>query len=322
MNYTFTDNLGASSVDIAFSYDNLFPEKQLKDYENMKVGPTFNHISELISVVHSEESVILHLVNGNSGFGSQMTLFMQNLYYFHENYPNIICLPSFSQNAENFKYHESCYNNSFFLYFSRKNDIEDLSKYKQYFLRLGVIENYPFFGCKIPVMIHEPARRYIQYFNDNYELIKRTEIMKNINNIKSRKRIGIHIRSLAQKRLHQNEYLEISIQDRLQKVKNQLDKVSDTRDEYSVYIITDVSSYIDVAKSVFSNVYYFENITRISEETDIMSSLPLDQSGYKLGSDILNECFALSLCDKIYVSNSNILFLVSIMNPEIIMEEY
>jgi hypothetical protein len=86
--------------------------------------------------------------------------------------------------------------------------------------------------------------------------------------------------------------------------------------------MTDISFYIDIAKAIFTEVYYFENITRIGEEHDIITRLPLDKSGYKLGSDILNECFALSLCDKIYVSNSNIVCLVSQMNPNIIMELY
>ena len=311
------------NADFKLSYDNSVPEKNFKDYENVKVGSIFNRIGELLSVIHSEDGpIVVHLVNGNSGFGSQLTLFMQNLYYFHENYPNIICLPSFSQNADNFKYHESRYNNSFFLYFSRKIDIEDLPKYKQYFLTMGVIENYPFFGCGVPVMIHEPARMYIQHFNDNYELIKNPEVIQQIGTIRENKKmVGIHIRSLAQKQVHYNGYLSIPIQERLQKVKEQLDASPDY-DNYSVYIMTEVSSYIDIAKSVFSEVYYFENITRVDTEIDIMSSLPLHLSGYKLGSDITNECFALSLCDKIYVSNSNIIFLVSIMDQDIIMEEY
>ena len=39
-------------------------------------------------------------------------------------------------------------------------------------------------------------------------------------------------------------------------------------------------------------------------------------------TDILNECLALSMCDKIYVSNSNIPFIITLINPEIKMELY
>lgn len=311
------------NTNFKLSYDNSIPEKNLKDYENVKVGSVFNGIYEIISVINSEDGpIIVHLVNGNSGFGSQLTLFMQHSYFFHENYPNIICLPSFSENVDNFKYHESRYNNSFFLYFSRKVDIEDLPKYKHYFLRMNVIECYPFFGCGVPAMIYEPARRYIQHFNDNYEFIKNPEVIQQIGNVRENKKmIGIHIRSLAQKRVHHNDYLSISIHDRLQKIKEKLDASPDNNN-YSIYIMTDVSSYIDIAKSIFSEVYYFENITRVDTDVDIISSLPLELSGYKLGSDIINECLALSLCDNIYVSISNIIFIVSIMDPNIIMEEY
>ena len=262
-------------------------------------------------------------------------------------------MPSFSNNSEYFKYHESSlYNNSFFLYFTpfriedaqlaahsslitareagvlnekrcnRIQDIDDLSKYKQYFLLMGVINDYPFFGYGIPAMNHEPGRKYIQHFNKNYEFIANTEIIQIFQNIKKNAKIfGIHIRSLEQKRVHHNDYLAISIQDRLHRVKEQLDAFHGCNN-YSIYIMTDISFYIDIAKAIFTEVYYFENITRIGEEHDIITRLPLDKSGYKLGSDILNECFALSLCDKIYVSNSNIVCLVSQMNPNIIMELY
>jgi len=79
----------------ALSYEYSLPEKQFKDYENIQVGQTFNNINELMSVVGCDKNVIVHFVNGNSGFGSQLTIFMQNLYYFHENYPDIICFAEF-----------------------------------------------------------------------------------------------------------------------------------------------------------------------------------------------------------------------------------
>ena len=52
-----------------------------------------------------------------------------------------------------------------------------------------------------------------------------------------------------------------------------------------------------------------------------MAVLNDEQSGYKLGLDILNECFALSLCDKVFLTPSNIMFIISTMNPYIEKEE-
>jgi hypothetical protein len=85
-------------------------------------------------------------------------------------------------------------------------------------------------------------------------------------------------------------------------------------------IATDVHPYIHAAKQVFGTVHYLSDISRIHNEED---SIPqLNDVGFKLGSDILRECLALSLCDVIYMSSSNIPFLVSMLNPTCKMIEY
>jgi hypothetical protein len=323
------------------NFEETFPNIELHDYENVPTGVAFNCLNELTQFINTNDDIIIHFINGDSGFGSQLTIFMQCLYYFYEKYPNIICLPSFSKNTTSFKYHDCRFNNSFFFYFNKIHGIKDLFKYKHYFLNMHVVQNYPFFNGNIPTMNYEPNRKYIEHFNNNYKFIQNNKVSECIDNLKRHKMhcllgnndnnsilpiqkhsiIGIHIRSIYQKKCHQPNYLLISIKERLLKIKDELDN-SDVCNNYSIYIMTDVSTYIDLAKTVFSDVYYFENITRIDEERDIIGCLSFNQCGYKLGSDILNECFGLSLCDKIYVSNSNILFIVSLMNPNIVMKEY
>ena len=136
---------------------------------------------------------------------------------------------------------------------------------------------------------------------------------KGISNIK-KPLIGIHLRSIAQKVKHYNEFLSTSYSDRLLKVKEKLDN---ELKEYSVFVMTDTNDHLELAKSIFGDIYYFDNVMRIDGQDDIMNVLSHEQSGYKLGLDILNECFALSLCDKVYLTKSNIVVIISTMNPHI-----
>jgi hypothetical protein len=74
-------------------------------------------------------------------------------------------------------------------------------------------------------------------------------------------------------------------------------------------------------KTLFGTIHYLDYIKRIYNEGD---SIPqLDRySGSILGRDIMDECYGLSLCDKVYMSNSNVPFIVTMMNQEVDMEEY
>lgn len=302
------------------------PTYELNDYENISIGNNkiYESVPELLNNnknIETGDNIIVNIINGNSGFGSQLTLFMQTLHYFKNVVnPNIICLPHFSINADNFKYHNKKHNNSFFLYFKKRTDISNLQNYSQYFVnaRTNVLENYPFFKGDIPVMNNPTNKSFIDLFSSNYDFKKNHDVEKQINEIK-KPLIGIHIRSIAQKRTHDTEYLNTSTKDRLLTVKNKCDK---EYGEYSIFIASDTNPNIELAKTIFNDIYYFDNITRIDNDGDIIASLTGDETGYKLGSDILNECFGLSMCDKTFLSNSNILFITSTMNPNINMEEY
>ena len=307
-------------------YDDTKPIFKLDEYENVNISEykvylnVYNLIDENPNI-KNDNRVIIHLVNSTSGFGSQITLFMQNSHYFNEFYPNVICLPHFSKNNNNFKYHDNDYNNSFFLYYKKRLDIHNLMDCKQYVLQLNIIENYTFFST-LPVIRHYPLRDFIEVFFNNYEFRKSDKVEKIMYEIKRHNKplFGIHIRSLCQKRIHCIDYLSVPIQTRLNAVKETLDNYYN---DYSIFVMTDVQPYIEMAESIFKNVYYFENIKRIDNDyADIIYSLNYDECGYKLGMDILTECFAMSMCDKIFVSNSNIPVIISTMNPNIVFEEY
>ena len=89
-----------------------------------------------------------------------------------------------------------------------------------------------------------------------------------------------------------------------------------------MFIATDVKSYIPLLQKYFKNVYFIDFISRI--ENDTADSIPLlnKYKGFKLGSDILYDCIALSLCDEIFVSGSNIPFIVSLFNKDIKIDDY
>lgn len=292
----------------------------LKDYENIPITDrVYENVDDLIqnnNEIKTGSNIIINIVNGDSGIGSQLTLFMQNSYYLKEINPNLICLPHFSNNNQHFKYHNKNYNNSFFMYYKRKADITNLVDYKIYFAKAS-IANIPFFTSDIDTMKYEPNNKYITAFNNEYEYIKNNSVIKSISNIK-KPLIGIHLRSTSQKVAHESEFLSVSYSDRLLKMKEKLD--NELKD-YSVFVMTDTNDHLELSKSIFGDIYYFDNVSRIDGQADIMNVLSDEQSGYKLGLDILNECFALSLCDKVYLTKSNILFILATMNPNAEREE-
>jgi hypothetical protein len=287
----------------------------LKDYENISItdkiyqDKIYQSIDDLINNnnhIKTDSNIIINIVNGGSGFGSQLNLFMQHSYYLKELNPNIICLPHFSNNNQQFKYHDKNYNNSFFMYYKRKTDITNLVDYKIYFVGVTNLPN-PVLGDNKTTIA----------FNNEFEYIKNNSVIKSISNIK-KPLIGIHLRSIAQKIVHESEFLSTSYSDRLLKMKEKLDN---ELKEYSVFVMTDTNDHLDLAKSIFGDIYYFDNVTRIDGQHDIMNVLSHEESGYKLGLDILNECFALSLCDKVFLTRSNINVIISTMNPYIDIEE-
>lgn len=98
---------------------------ELKDYENIPINNNkiYENIESLISEnknIKTDDNIIINIINGMSGMGSQLTIFIQTQYYFKEINEKIICLPHFSNNQYGFKYHDTKYNNSFFLYFKKK----------------------------------------------------------------------------------------------------------------------------------------------------------------------------------------------------------
>jgi len=307
----------------ALNYNNKNENNILKKYENIPCNDKiYENIDILLSNnpnIKNDKYIIINFVNGDSGFGSQMTFFMQNKCYFYELNKNIICLPYFNKNGNNFKYHDERFNNSFFLYFKKKNDINNLSDYQIFFVNTNYI-NYDIVTFVIPIMSNTINKKFIENFKNDFNIIKNDEVIFKINNLKKEKKIfGIHIRSIAQKKTHNNEYLSISIEDRLRNLKKKIDSETEN---YNIFLATDVISYIELSKKIFDNIYYFDNVSRIDSEEDSIPNIDNNDIGYKLGSDILNECLALSLCDKIFISNSNIPFIISIIDSNIDMEEY
>jgi hypothetical protein len=174
---------------------------------------------------------------------------------------------------------------------------------------------------QIPIKSNEINKRFVEYFLDSYTPIvnnKVKEFMDKIN--QSKPIIGIHIRSIAQKRMECDGYLQVEFENRLHDVKR---KIENNYPNANIFIATDVELYITKMKELFGkdNVYYLDYIKRIYNEGDSIPQLD-KYKGYTLGSEIMDDCYALSLCDKIYISNSNIPFLVTLMNDTVKMEEY
>jgi hypothetical protein len=304
-------------------------DSELLEYENIPLkSRVYKDIFELIEYnpeVTYNDKIIIYFVNWPCGFGSALTIFLQNAYYLKQVNKKLILLPYFCTNSELFKYHEESYNNSFFLYFKYKkhNEITNIKDYSIHYVKSWHLSKQPFVTSKFPIK-DENTLYFLKHFIDNFEIRIGQNIRDYISSIKTQTKkplIGIHIRSIIQKIIGCREYLSISIDDRLKIVKQKLDE--EYKNSYTLFIATDVEPYIIKCKEMFVdiNINYLDFINRIFNEGDSVPQLE-KYKGFKLGSDILYECLALSLCDKIYISNSNIPFIIYMLNPSVIMEEY
>ena len=298
-----------------------------KWYINIKPTNIYANIDTLLSnnlSLYKEEAIIF-LINIGSGFGSNLTVIVQNSLYLKSINPKLHCLGHFSINGVNFKYHESSYNNSFFLYFKYIHNIPINTKY--YFVNLHLLNT----SFIIPQSIINknvddiPINKiYSNYFKENYELNIGNNIIENINKIKkntNKPLIGIHIRSFAQV-FHETKNINNTTENRILKLKNELDK---KYIDYNIFIITDVYDYIHIIKNIFNktsiNIYYNEFISRIENHEngelygykDSIINLS-EYTGIKLGSDILYDCISLINCDYYYTSITNISYITSFIN--------
>ena len=290
-------------------------------YENLTSTIVYENIESLLehnpNISHDE--AIIFLVNGNSGFGSQLTVLVQNSLYLKSINPKLHCLCHFGINNTNFKYHETDLNNSFFLYFSYLKPISDDMKY--YFVNMNyLIHEYPFIQPQIVegnnVDDIEINKLYSDYFKDNYKLKIGHDIECKMLKLKMELQvplIGIHMRSAYQILVH-TFGRDCDIISKFNKIKQELDT---KYEKYKIFIMTDVDFYIDMSKSIFGeeNVYYNDFINRVS--IDINDSvLNMDNCGFKLGSDIIYDCISLVNCDYYYVSISNIAFISSFISDK------
>jgi hypothetical protein len=285
----------------------------------------YHDVIELIKNVPQlieQENTIIFMKNTMSGMGSQLTIFSQNSHFVQTKInKNIICIPHYSENNQQFKYHEETCINSFFLYFKLTdpyvNLIESIEKEKWniYFCQaIFWIPNHPEFDrYSFNAFYSENNRIFYNHFKSKFTLnILSNNYYSSIqDNNKTTRLIGIHLRSKYHAQAEYAQFGIVNIKDVLLKLKNRFEKLYNGN--YRVFVATDVSMYIDYCKEIFvdtdttSNKFlYLPEIERIS--TDDRDSIPFleNKKGYKLGLDIFSECKKLSECDELWLSTSNI----------------
>lgn len=305
-------------------------------YENIKPTNTYSDVLQLLnenSEIYTEECIIF-FINSDSGFGSQLTLLTHVGLYLKKINSNIHCLGHFSNNTNNFKYHDTSYNNSFFLYFKYLKNINENIKcyfvniHNDLFRNVPTSDVYSFISAQnidgLNVDDIKINKDHSNYFKDNFELKIGDDIVNKINNIKketSLPLIGIHLRSVAQLVSH-SFGRDVNIVSKLLKIKNILDNKYTS---YNIFFVTDVNSYINIVKEIFTNntIYYNDFISRVNNDIGEKYSLNSycdsiinleEYTGFKLGSDILYDCISLINCDYYYVSVTNIAFITSYIN--------
>ena len=294
------------------------------DYENyplnINIYSDINSFLEKNPDIKDKEKTIIYVINHGNGLGSELTIFSHMAYYLNSINNKLHILPMFCKNTANFKYHSPQYNNTFFKYFKYNSLTTNItSDYSIYFIKSTIITNaIPFYTDKLPPIEHMPSSDYIKYFVSKFSLCIGDHIKLYINSIKESgiPLIGIHIRSLYQKQIHHTNFTNIP--EKLANIKIELDKLYN---KYNIFIATDVNLYLTYANIIFTNINYLDCINRIDNELDSIPQLE-QYTGFKLGSDILYDCLALSMCDNIYVSKSNIPFIISMIHPYCKMIEY
>jgi hypothetical protein len=292
--------------------------------------PIYNNLQHLLSqrkAALSQETSILFFMNGDSGFGSQLTQYAQNAYFLYTHFnPRLYCYPYFYKNNDFFKYHEEKYagKNTFFMYFRAARIPPANTKIDNiYFIENRVYSYFPFFIYKTPPVSLEHNFKMLQHFYTSFNIRIGENVFNYINQIRENESgpvIGVHVRSAFQKRHHSGGYLETPIRMRLEKLHDRLKKAHGSN--YTIFLATDTKLYIKWCIDIFGEgrVQYIENIERIENEEDSVPNFK--GAGFKLGADILYDCLALSLCNYCYVSNSNIPFIINMLNLNVPMYEY
>lgn len=300
--------------------------------------PIHENLTDLIKKnphLKTTEAAIF-FVNGDTGLGSQLTQFIQNAYFLYHHYnPRLQCFPYFLNNTKHFKYHDERWRgkNTFFMYFRATAQPRPTDHI--YFVHTRVYVYFPFFSYITPPTALEHNAKMLQFFNERFVPRIGDNIRTYIGEIRANEKkplVGIHIRSAFQKKHHKENYLATPIYARLENVKRALDRkygggefdeAGKLRAAYTLFVATDTLLYIHFCADIFGAdvVQYIDGITRIESEEDSVPNLGA-VAGFKLGADILYDCLALSLCDEIFVSNSNVPFIVNMLNMDVPMTEY
>jgi hypothetical protein len=315
--------------------ENLTYDPKIPIYKNLQ------HLLAERKTQLKNETSILFFMNGDSGLGSQLTQFEHNAYYLYTYFnPRLYCYPYFYKNNDFFKYHDDRYGakNTFFMYFrATRLPPVDAKLDKIYFLENRYYGYFPFFVYKTPPVSLEHNAVMLRHFYNTFNLRIGENVFQYISKIRENEAkplVGLHVRSAFQKKHHSDRYLSVPIRQRLENLKRHLDEVYGgaaatatapdpaKKCPYVLFLATDTNLYIQWCREIFGEdvVQYIENIDRIDTEEDSVPNLK--NSGFKLGADILYDCLALSLCDCAFVSNSNIPFIINMLNLDLPMFEY
>ena len=288
-------------------------------FEKIECGYVYSDIDTLFNSNRNlkTEEAIIFLVNTNSGFGSQLTLLVQNSLYLKNMNPKLHCLGHFSRNSNHFKYHITDCKNSFFRYFEYLNEIPPNVKY--YFVNCNLL-NCPFVQPQIVEDLCVDNIAINKYYSSHFKKNFRVKIESKIGCLtdlsdNTTPLIGIHMRSLYQTNVHSFGRDLDSAQKRFLRIKCKLDEKFPN---YNVFIVTDVSFYLETAKEIFGKerVYFNDFISRVDTENED-SVINMDEhTGFKLGSDIIYDCQSLVNCDFYYVSITNIAFICSFISDK------
>jgi len=258
-------------------------------FKNYKVYTDIIELYKNEPQISNQDNTIIFMKNSMSGLGSQMTIFSNNSHYAYSKInSNILYIPHYSENNPQFKYHDETYANSFFIYFELtdiyKNRLKNtnITDWNIYFCYATTwIPNYPKFDrYSFEDYYSSNNNIFYNYFRSLFKLYNSIYTIKNKYNIEytnipdinnkhnDHKIIGIHLRSDMHYRDEYQYNRIISVKETLYKLKERFDDLY--KNSYSIFIATDISTYIEYCKEIFINdsikLYYIPEIDRIDSD--------------------------------------------------------
>ena len=154
-------------------------------------------------------------------------------------------------------------------------------------------------------------RSYIKYINkyivENVRFRSEVEqfLQSSMRKLEGKKTLGMHVRLTD----HKDEIAPVNYSLYLRALKRYAKKFD------QLFIATDDQRFLEQARALYGTKIICNDVIR-SENEEAVHSNTLFEDRYKLGLDVLADCYCLSKCDKQVLVSSNVSYVALLFNPD------